>query len=81
MSAIIAFFMTTAGKYIALAVSALAAFTTAWLAAKRSGAKAEQAKQVQRDTKATADAKAIDDKVSAKTAEDRRKELAEWQKR
>ena len=81
MSVIIAFLTSTIGKYIALAVSAIAAFTTAWLAAKRSGAKAEQVKQAERDAKASAEAKAVDDLVAAKTDEDRRKELAQWQKR
>ena len=81
MTAIIAFFTTAAGKYIGLALTALTAFTTAWLAARRAGAKAERAKQAERDAKTAADAKAIDDLVAAKTAEDRRKELLAWQKR
>ena len=81
MTAIIAFFTTAAGKYIGLALTALTAFTTAWLAARRAGAKAERAKQTERDAKASAEAKAVDDLVAAKTAEDRRKELAQWQKR
>ena len=81
MTAIIAFFTTAAGKYIGLALTALTAFGTAWLAARRAGAKAERAKQAERDAKAAADAKAIDDLVAAKTAEDRRKELLAWQKR
>ena len=81
MSVIIAFLTSTIGKYIALAVTAIAAFTTAWLAAKRAGAKAEQAKQAERDAASTAAAKVVDDKIAASTAEDRRKELAKWQKR
>ena len=81
MTAIIAFFTTAAGKYIGLALTALTAFTTAWLAARRAGAKAERAKQAERDAKASAEAKAVDDIVAAKTAEDRRKELLAWQKR
>lgn len=81
MSILFAFLTSTIGKYIGLAIAALTAFGTAWLAAKRSGAKAERAKQVQRDAKASTEARAVDDLVAAKTAEDRRKELAKWQKR
>ena len=81
MTAIIAFFATSIGKYIGLAIAALTAFGTAWLAARRAGAKAERAKRAERDAKASAEAKAVDDLVAAKTAEDRRKELAQWQKR
>jgi len=81
MTAILAFLTTSLGKYIGLAIAALTAFGTAWLAAKRAGAKAERAKQAERDAKASAEAKAVDDLIAAKTAEDRRKELAQWQKR
>lgn len=81
MTALLAFFATTIGKYIGLAIAALTAFGTAWLAARRAGAKAERAKQAERDAASTAAAKAVDDKIAASTAEDRRKELAKWQKR
>ena len=78
MSVILAFLTTSIGKYIGLAIAALTAFGTAWLAAKRAGAKAEKAKQAERDAKASAEAKAVDDLIAAKTAEDRRKELLGW---
>ena len=81
MTAIIAFFTTAAGKYIGLALTALTAFTTAWLAARRAGAKAERAKQAERDAKAAAEAKSIDEQVAAKTAADRKRELTAWQRR
>lgn len=78
MSIILAFLTSTIGKYIALAIAALTAFGTAWLTAKRSGAKAEQAKQAERDAKAVNTAKQVDDNVAAMTPEQRRKELAKW---
>ena len=81
MSVILAFLTSTVGKYIGLAVAALTAFGAAWLAARRAGAKAERTKQAERDAKASAEAKAVDDLIAAKTAEDRRKELLAWQKR
>lgn len=80
MSVILAFLTSTIGKYIALALSAIAAFTTAWIAAKRSGAKAEKAKQAQRDAKAVNTAKQVDDNVAAMSPEQRRKELGKWSK-
>jgi len=80
MTAILAFLTTSLGKYIGLAIAALTAFGTAWLAAKRSGAKAERAKQAKRDAKASAEAKAVDEQVAAKTAADRKRELAQWQR-
>jgi len=81
MTAILAFLTTSLGKYIGLAIAALTAFGTAWLAAKRAGAKAERAKQAERDAKASAEAKAVDEQVAAKTAADRKRELAKWQRR
>jgi len=81
MTAILAFLTTSLGKYIGLAIAALTAFGTAWLAAKRAGAKAERAKQAERDARASAEAKAVDEQVAAKTAADRKRELAQWQKR
>lgn len=78
MSVIIAFLTSTIGKYIGLAIAALTAFGTAWLAARRAGAKAERAKQVERDAKAVKTAKQVDDNVAAMTPEQRRKELAKW---
>ena len=81
MSVILAFLTTSIGKYIGLAIAALTAFGTAWMAAKRAGAKAERAKQAERDAKATAEAKSIDEQVAAKTAADRKRELEQWQRR
>ena len=62
MSAIIAFFMSTAGKYAALIAIAAAALGTAYRAAFKAGKYSQLAKEGQ------ANAKAIDDIAKANAA-------------
>ena len=70
--------MNTILTYIGLIVAAIAAFGTAWLSAKRSGAKAERAKQDKARIESMTEAQKIDEAVVGNSVDENRKEAAKW---
>ena len=80
MTALIAFFTSTLGKYIGLAFISFTTLFTAWTAAKRAGAKDEKLRQAEQDAKAVQTAKKVQDDVAAMSPEQQKKELGKWSK-
>lgn len=76
MTALFTFLATAAGKWIVGALAVVVAVVGAWLKGRLSGAKAERAKQAERETAARDVRDQVQSDVGAMSADQIRSELA-----